>query len=106
MCSPVTDAELSLPALSLTFAVAERLLPSPVTTLSVGQVPSMFDSASEQVQRTVTSPLYQPLPFGPVVGEPEIVGAVLSTLMPLTVVDAVLPAASETSPVALWSAPS
>jgi hypothetical protein len=34
------------------------------------------------------------------------VGAVLSTLMPLTVVLAVLPARSATSPVTLWPAPS
>ena len=54
----------------------------------------------------VTSPLYQPLPLAAVVGLPVRVGAVLSTLMPPTVVLAELPAASTAVPSSDWSVPS
>jgi hypothetical protein len=60
MWIPLTDAEVPLPALSLTNAEAPRLAPSPVTVLSAGHLPSIPDSASEQLQATVTSPAYQP----------------------------------------------
>src|SRR4051794_14443818 len=103
---PVTLAVVELPALSLTVASAPRSAPSPVTVLFAGQPPSIPERSSEQVQCTVTSPLYQPVPFGPVVAAPVSTGAVLSTLMPVTVYEAVLPAASETSPEADWSVPS
>src|SRR3982751_5415953 len=62
---PLTVAPVVLPALSVTEAPAERLLPSPVSVLSAGAAPARPDRASAAVQRTVTSPLYQPLPFGP-----------------------------------------
>src|SRR5207249_3427674 len=57
------------------------------------------------VQWTVTSPSYQPAPFGAVVAAPVIVGAVWSTFT-LTVASAGLPAASVACPVADWLAPS
>src|SRR6185437_3651092 len=56
----------------------------------------------------VTSLLYQPSALGPglVVGKPLSSGAVLSMLIPLTVVLALLPAASVAVPVMLWLLPS
>src|SRR2546422_9061694 len=103
---PLTVPVVWLPALSATLADADRLSPSPMTMLSAGQVPSMPDSASEQVQCTVTLPLYQPLLVGALVGAPDRVGGVLSTLMPLTVALWSLPARSSATPVTDWLAPS
>jgi hypothetical protein len=54
----------------------------------------------------VTGPSYQPFALGAVVGAPVSVGAVLSTLIPLTVAVAVLPATSIAVPVTDWFAPS
>src|SRR4051794_36209259 len=97
---PVTDAEVLLPALSLTLAAAPRLSPSPVTVLSDGHAPApaMPESLSPHVQLTVTLPLYQPSAFGCVVAAPDRLGAVSSTLMSSTVVEALLPAASVAVP--------
>src|SRR6185312_1357385 len=103
---PLTDAELVLPALSLTLAVAPRSLPSPVMTVLAGQAPSMPESASEQAQSIVTSPLYQPLALAAVVGAPEIVGFVRSILTGLLSALVVLSAASVAVPCAVWLAPS
>src|SRR4051794_7201081 len=103
---PLTEAVLVLPALSLTVALADRLLPCPLMVLSAGQCPSTPDRSSEQVQVTVTSPWYQPLPFGAVVAAPDSDGAVSSMLMPARLVDALLPAASVAVPLADWSLPS
>src|SRR4051794_5626483 len=106
---PVTVAAVALPALSVTDAPAERLLPSPVMVLSAGAAPSPVrpDRASPAAQWTVTSPLYQLLPFGAVVAEPLSVGAVVSTLTPVMVNGSLtLSAASVAVPPALWSAPS
>src|SRR6476619_1113272 len=72
-----------LPARSLTAAVAVSPVPLPVITESAGQA-AMPESASLHVQWIVTSPLYQSLPLGLVVGAPVIVGAVSSTLMPVS----------------------
>src|SRR5437764_9145599 len=88
MWMSLTDAPVALPALSLTVADAERLSPSPVTVLAAGQGPSMPDRPSEHVHCTVTSPRYQPAPFGAVSAAPDRVGAVSSTLRPVTAVDA------------------
>src|SRR5690348_98472 len=74
---------------------------------SAGQVPAtMPDSPSLHDQATVTSPLYQPFTLGAAVAAPVSVGAVSSTLMPLTPSLASLPAASDTVPPADWPAPS
>src|SRR4051794_5700289 len=106
MWMPLTDAPVALPALSLTVADADKASPSPVTVLAAGQAPSRPDSESEHVHCTVTSPLYQPAPFGAVVVAPLSDGSVSSTFMPFTVVDALLPAASIAVPLADWPAPS
>ena len=103
---PGTVAVATLPARSATVAVAERLSPSPSMTVSAGHAPAMPESGSSQVQCTTTSPRYQPSAFGCVVTAPEIVGAVLSMLMSLTVTSAVLSAASTAVPVTDWFAPS
>src|SRR4051812_43705692 len=76
-----TVALVWLPARSLTEALAERLMPSPVAVLSSGQVPSMPDKASAQAQCMITSPLYHPAAFACVVAAPLSVGAVVSILI-------------------------
>src|SRR5690348_8819417 len=98
---PLTVVGAGLPARSDTDEVADRLSPSPLIVEFAGQSPSaMPDSASLHVQETATSPLYQPLLFGPVVGAPLIVGAVRSIFRCGTDAVAVLPAMSltETGP--------
>src|SRR5262249_49439976 len=97
-----TVAFLVLPALSGTDARAGRPAPSAVIVLSPGLVAgSTPETASSAVQWIGTSPLYQPpLPLGGgAVAAPVSVGAVVSTLMPSTVVVAVLPALSVAVPV-------
>src|SRR2546421_3065969 len=84
----------SLSARSETDAEADSADPSPLITLLAGHEPAIPESASLHVQWIVTSPAYQPFPFGAVVGAPLIVGAVLSMLSGPTVVLALLPAAS------------
>src|SRR5439155_631072 len=76
-------------------AVAARASPSPETVASAGAVAgSTPESASKALQWTTTSPRYHPAAFGAVVAAPLSVGGVVSTLMPSTVVEALLPAAS------------
>ena len=99
---PSTVALALLPATSSTDADVDSAAPSPVITLSAGHVPAMPDNSSVHVQWIVTSPVYQPFPFGGVVGAPLMVGAVLSMLIGPTVVLAALPAASFAVPVADW----
>src|SRR4051794_15954290 len=79
---PPTVAPVGLPALSLIDAPTDRSSASPVMVALAGTLPRMPDSASLAVHLTLTSPLYQPAAFGPVVGAPLSVGAVLSTLIP------------------------
>src|SRR3954451_15350868 len=102
---PPTVAMVVWPALSLTEAEAERLLPSPVTTVSAGQATTP-DRLSAQVQWTVTSPLNQPLAFGVPTTVPEMVGGVVSTLTRGVRTEALLPAASVAVAVSVWPAPS
>src|SRR5919202_3557962 len=90
---PLTVAVARWPALSFTVAEADRLLPSPFTTVSAGQATTP-DRLSAQVQCTVTSPVNQPLLFGVPTIAPKMVGAVLSTLTTGVVTDALLPAVS------------
>src|SRR5947207_11112560 len=74
--------------------------------VSAGHDPAMPESASPQLQCTVTSSAYQPAPFGAVVGAPLMLGGVLSMLIGPTLVDAPLPAASAAVPLTDWCAPS
>src|SRR6476469_2626761 len=99
-------ADRSLPARSLTEELAVRLAPWPWMTLSAGAAPSMPERLSSDVQWIATLSLYQPAAFGPVVGAPLRVGAVVSMLMPLTVASAVLPAASVAVPLTDCALPS
>src|SRR3954466_15699507 len=75
--------------------------PSAVTCTLSGHAPvAKPDSASVHVKCTVTGPLFQPFAFGSVSSDALIVGAVWSMLIPETVVDAGLPAASVAEPLA------
>src|SRR4051812_31851168 len=95
MWMPPTVADVALPALSDTAAVADNCWPSPPTTVSAGTVAgSTPDVASAAVHCTVTSPWYQPAPLGSVLGAPVRVGAVASKLMSPTAVEAVRPTPS------------
>src|SRR6478736_5961284 len=73
-----------LPALSETEAVAVCPSPSVDRIESAGLSPARPERASSADQVCVTSVLYQPFAFGPVVGAALRLGAVLSTLMPPT----------------------
>ncbi len=97
---PLTVLVAVLPALSAQVAVADRLAPSPVTVVAAGCAAGP-DSASVQVQVTVTSPFCQPLGNVPVS-----TGAVLSMLTVTVLLVALLPAASVAVPLTLWLAPS
>src|SRR4051812_523216 len=97
---PLTVLVTVFPATSSQLAVADRLSPSPVTRELAG-CPAGPDSASVQVQLTVTSLVCQPLEKLPVRS-----GAVLSTLMPLTAAVPEFPAASVTLALELWFSPS
>src|SRR3954471_23894462 len=94
---PPTVSEEALSARSETEAVVDRALPSPPIVESAGQAPiEMPDRPSAQVHATVTSSLYQPLPFGSVDGAPLMAGAVRSTRKCASVPVPVLPATSRT----------
>src|SRR6266511_1476789 len=76
---PATVLVAVLPALSVQVADDDRFAPSPVTTWFAGPVATP-ERASVQDQVTVTSPVCQPL------GTTALsTGAVLSTLIPLSV---------------------
>src|SRR5437867_2328921 len=79
----------------------------PLPAASVASAAQLWipESVSAQLKCTVTSPLYQPAALGEVVAAPLIVGAVLSMLIPETVVLVLLPALSVAVPVADWAAP-
>src|SRR5689334_10447285 len=94
-------ADVVFPAMSETDADAVSPVPSPPMTESAGSVSGLMpDSASDEAHAITTSPLYQPFPFGAVVGDPLSDGAVVSMLR-TTEVDALLPATSLTLPVAV-----
>jgi len=77
MLIPLTVVEAVFPALSVQVPVAD--CPDPELPSIVGLVTdAMPDRESEQVKVTVTGLLFQPLPFGPGLAEPAIVGCVLS----------------------------
>src|SRR3954447_14985967 len=100
MSMPVTVLVVVLPAWSVQLVVADRLAPSPLTTLSDGSAAGP-DTASVQDQLTVTLSVCQPRSNVPVR-----VGAVLSTLILLTPAVLLFPAASVTVAEALWFSPS
>ena len=102
---PSTVADAVWPARSVTLAEADRSLPSPLTTESVGQAMTP-DRLSAQVQWTVTSPVNQPLPFAVLTTLPVMVGAVLSTLTAEVVMEELLPAVSVAVAVSVCAAPS
>src|SRR5205085_10714690 len=80
---------------------------SPVPMRLPGTVAgSMPDGTCTAVHWIVTLPLYEPSAWGCVVGAPLRVGGVLSTLIPVRLAPAVLPAASTAVPLAVWFAPS
>ena len=98
---PDTVVVVVLPALSVHVADAARFAPSPVTMLGAG-VAVTPEPPSVHTQVTVTSALLQPVALG----VPVSAGPVLSTLTPVTLAVALLPAASVAVPVAVWFAPS
>src|SRR5438445_3896276 len=103
MLIPETVVLVLLPALSVAVPLDDWPLPS----ASVASAAQLWipESVSAQLKCTVTSLLYQPAALGEVVAAPLIVGAVLSMLIPETVVLVLLPALSVAVPVADWAAP-
>src|SRR5437879_10615414 len=103
MLIPETVVLALLPALSVAVPLDDWPLPS----ASVSSAVQLWipESVSEQLKCTVTSLLFQPAALGVVVAAPLIVGAVLSMLIPETVVLVLLPALSVAVPVADWAAP-
>src|SRR3954469_8138083 len=92
------------PARSPQVAVADRVVPSAVSVRLT--VPATApDSASEQLQLSVTSPSFQPFAFAAVRDSKATVGAVLSIFTPPWASLAVFPARSAQVAVADWSAP-
>src|SRR6266542_4054977 len=111
---PTVAGEAVLPALStqappfVTDWSAPSLVSVAPATVSVA-MSDWTEPASAQLKETVTSVLFQPLAFASGLRLPLITGAVLSTLMPLTVAgEAALPALSTQSPLLVtdWPAPS
>src|SRR4051794_13694613 len=100
-----TVAVLVRPELSTAVPVTIWSAPS-VGTVTGGVQLAMPDSPSEQVNVTVEAPGRHPAPFLAGVTKNEIVGAVRSTLIPVTTVVAELLAMSTATPVADWLAPS
>src|SRR3989337_2997088 len=78
---PETVAVAELPAMSHTVALNLCFAPGVLMVLSAGEDPARPESASPQVQCTVTGPVYQPPKLALVVGAPAIVGVVLSILI-------------------------
>src|SRR4051794_6346397 len=96
MLMPVTFLPcVELPATSIAGSLVTLwLAPSPLTNVLVGQLATP-DRLSVQVKSTRTASLYQPAPFGCVVGPPAMTGAVRSILMPVTLAGSLtLPALS------------
>src|SRR6266571_4660148 len=99
-------SEAVLPALSSHVPTDDWPAPSPLSVW-LTEAATGPDSGSAQLQFTVTSPLFQPLPLAAVRLTKVMTGAVLSMLMPLAVaVGLVLPALSLQVPEADCPAPS
>ena len=88
-------AEALFPALSEQLPVADRLSPSPVSTVATSHV-AMSESVSVPAKVTVTSVLFQPAAFAAGDGVAVTLGAVLSMLTSDTLAEALLPARSVT----------
>lgn len=103
---PPRLAVVMFPATSEAVALTDWSAPSPRVVL-VGQV-AIPESESRHAQLTVTGAFHQPNSerWPEDVREPDRVGAVVSMLIPLTVVDPELPAASHAVPLTDWPAPS
>ena len=99
MFTPGLVAFVWLPARSLTIAGAVSPWPLPLIVAGDGQVPSMPEKPSAQVQLIVTGVLYQPAAFGALAGAPVSVGRVVSMLIEPTVVLLWLSALSTATPV-------
>ena len=99
MFIPLTVAETELPALSV--QVEPRDWPEPSVETTCGVVGSTFtpDSPSAQVKDVVTSTLFHPFVLREGDFEPVSVGAVVSMLIPVTLVEAGFPALSVQVPV-------
>ena len=90
-------AVVERPAPLVTVVVLVRPVPSPEIVVSAG-ASGMPDSGSSAVQRTCTSPAYQPAAFGCVVGSPDSVGADVSPAGAVDDVVAAFPALSTAVP--------
>src|SRR5579859_1749861 len=111
MLMPETRAAAEFPALSVAEPGTLWFAPFAESVIAEVQVAIPDCSApaatgfsglgSTQTNATVTGVLYQPLAFAGLVGAPEIVGGVVSMLMPVTVVLVEFPAASVAVPEAL-----
>src|SRR3954471_7878280 len=94
MLIPDTVLLAVLLARSVAVSVTDWFAAEADSTESAGHDPAMPVWSSPQVQWTVTALLYQPLPFGGVVGAPVIVGLMLSTLTATDRCGSALPATS------------
>src|SRR5690242_8241361 len=106
MLIPLTVTVPEFPATSVAPPTTDWFLPSLVSVWSGPQLATAV-SASEQVNRTVTGPLYQPLAFATVVGAPLMLGPMLSTFTVMlwlaAVLSSTLPAASLLQKVTVWT---
>ncbi len=105
MFIPPTSADAKLPARSTHVPVTDWEAPSAAKIVGAGE-DSTPESASEQANDTVTGPLFHPFTFALGDLEPEVLGGVLSMLIPLTVAEAVFPALSAHVALLDWPAPS
>src|SRR5438445_4366496 len=105
MLIPYTVVVPMFPARSIAVAPTDWLAPSEERVTGGGQH-QIPDTASVQVKATVTGPEYQPSALGLVVGDPVIVGGVMSMLIPETVEAAPFPATSYPVAVTDWLTPS
>ena len=107
MLMPLAVAEaLSFPALSVHGRMLTARHPRSKASTGASEQLSIPERVSLPPNDTVTSVLCQPLALGLGRHEALTVGAVLSILMPPTVVEAELPALSTAVPAADWWAPS
>src|SRR5438093_13241999 len=92
---PLTVALVELPALSVAVPVADCAAASPLSVTGGVQV-AIPDCASAHVKVTTTSVLFQPAALAAGSRAPEIVGAVVSSIVTVCVAAFVLPAPSAT----------
>ncbi|WP_436496772.1 hypothetical protein [Actinokineospora sp. HUAS TT18] len=102
-----TDAVSVLSALSVAVPPTDWFAPSPLSVRDADAVPSarqllISESASEQVNDTVTSVLCQPNPFAGGVRDPLIDGLAVSRRTTTDAVGPTLPSASVAVPLTVW----